>query len=307
MSEVQHFIKLGDLDRQELYSLFTVAGKLKDSDNLSLLRGKILALLFEQPSTRTRVSFEAAMYQLGGNCVYLNQADSQLGRNESISDTSRVMSRMVDAIALRTPEHERLLQCSRYATVPVINALSDEGHPCQVLADLLTLKAYHQELDKVTIAWSGDPSNVCLSYIEAAAILGFNMRVAAPPELLSKVPAELRATAEFFADATEAVHEADLVVTDVWVSMASENPGSEQQKLRDMFAPYKVDTGLLGKAVPGAKFTHCLPAHRGEEVSAEVLDGEHSIAWEAAENRLHAQKALLLYLLNREAFNALSS
>ena len=308
MSKARHFLCLGDLGRERLGSLLRVARALRKLEHGALLHGRVLGLLFEQPSTRTRLSFEAAMLQLGGGAVFMSQSDSQLGRNESIADTARIMSRMVDAIAHRTPSHRRLLECAGHSEVPVINALSDEGHPCQILADLLTLAEHHGDLGAVTIAWCGDLNNVCLSYIEAASIFGFTLKVATPPELAGRIPDAHAGAVKVFSEAADAVRGANLVVTDVWTSMADESGPGAAERRSAMFAPYQVNSALLDLAADDARFTHCLPAHRGEEVSAEALDGERSIAWDAAENRLHAQKALLLYLLNQEAFaDALSS
>ncbi len=303
----KHFLQLSDFDLGSLQSILRAAVVLQGIDHSAMLKGRTLALLFEQPSTRTRVSFEVAMSQLGGGAIYLNQGDSQLGRNESISDTAKVMSRMVDAIALRTAEHERLVECSAHASIPVINALSDEGHPCQILADLLTFSEHNDNLAEATIAWFGDVNNVCLSYIEAAYIFGFTMHVAAPPELTDVIPDEYSNVVKVFANAADAARDANLLVTDVWTSMAQEGDAGENHR-QEMLVPYRVDSALFAMAAPGAVFTHCLPAHRGEEVSTEVLDGPNSIAWDAAENRLHLQKALLLYLLAPESFyNALST
>lgn len=297
---VRHFLTLSDLSPQELHGLIARAIKLKEMQRACKihepLKNKMLALVFEKSSTRTRVSFEVAMQQLGGGSIFLAPQDSQLGRGEPVEDTARVLSRMVDVIAIRTFEHEKLEQFAAHSQVPVINALTDLSHPCQLLADMQTFIEKRGEIKGKTVAWVGDGNNMCNSYIEAARLFGFYLRMAVPlgydpDHMLVKAAA---GHALLTRDPQDAVRDADLVVTDVWASMGQEHERSDRE--RD-FADYQVNARLMGLAKPGALFMHCLPAHRGEEVSAGVIDGPQSVVWDEAENRLHAQKALLEILL----------
>jgi ornithine carbamoyltransferase len=296
------FLSLADLTLDEHHRLLARARELKAlrarGQPVSTLPGRTLLLLFEKHSTRTRVSFEAAIQQLGGGAVILTSQDSQLSRGEPLEDTARVVSRYVDCIMFRTHGDDRLHTFARAATVPVINGLSDGGHPVQLLADLLTVEEQLGDIAGKTVAWIGDgASNMALSWIEAAAIFGFTLRIAAPEGYRPPVAllAGARGRVKVVTPA-EAADGADVVTTDVWTSMGQE---AEAARRRAAFASYCVDETLMARAKPGAIFLHCLPAHRGEEVSAAVLDGPRSAALDEAENRLHAQKALLEELILR--------
>ncbi|MXP27817.1 ornithine carbamoyltransferase [Porphyrobacter algicida] len=264
------------------------------------LAGHVLAMIFEKASTRTRVSFDIAMRQLGGSALILDSSTSQLGRGESIADTARVLSRMVDCIMIRTDNHAKAEELARYASVPVINGLTDRSHPCQIVADLLTLVEHGKPLPGLELAWFGDGNNVLHSMLEAAALMKFNVRVATPQgyepetefvELARAAGSKVTLTQ----DAVEAADGADVLVTDTWVSMGQEHT---HNKLAAM-APYQVDSRLMELAAPDAKFLHCLPAHVDEEVSQEVFEGPQSIVFDEAENRIHAQKSVLLWALGR--------
>ena len=262
------------------------------------LAGKTLALIFEKPSTRTRVSFEVGMRQLGGDVIVLSGAEMQLGRGETAADTARVMSRYVDAIMLRTARTSKLRELAEFATIPVINGLTDTSHPCQLMADVLTFEEHRGPIAGQLIAWCGDGNNVARSWIEAAVRFGFTLRLATPDSL--RPPDELVAwaraqggTIELTGDPAAAVKDARCVVTDAWVSM-SDDPGTHRHNL---LAPYRVTEALMDKAAQDAIFMHCLPAHRGEEVTEEVIDGPRSVVFDEAENRLHAQKGILAWVL----------
>lgn len=289
-----------DLTPDELRGLVRRAMELKamrrGGDAYQPLQGRTLALVFEKSSTRTRVSFEVGMAQLGGTSLFLSPRDTQLGRGEPVEDTARVLSGMVDAVTIRTYEQEKLERFAQHSRVPVINALTDKFHPCQLLADVQTFMEHRGEIRGRRVAWVGDGNNMCNSYINAARQFGFHLNIASPagyepdPGRVSQAGAGVSVT-----DTPEqAVEGADLVVTDVWASMGQEEERSERRK---RFAPYRVTPELLSLASAGALFMHCLPAHRGEEVTAEVLEGPASVVWDEAENRLHAQKALLEFLL----------
>ncbi len=296
----RHFLSLFDLSRAELQALVRRANALKASHQAgqthTILAGKVLAMLFDKASTRTRVSFEAGMAQLGGSALFLSPRDMQLGRGESLADSARVISGMVDGVMIRTFEHVRVRTFAAHSRVPVINGLTDWNHPCQLLADMQTYAAHRGDIAGRIVTWIGDGNNMCQTYIEAAQQFGFQLRIACPAgyepdtELLQAAGAACR----IVRDPQQAVADANLVVTDTWVSMGQENTKNERQMA---FAPYKVTRSLLACAAPDVLFMHCLPAYRGLEVSAEVLDGPHSVVWEEAENRLHAQKALLEFLL----------
>ncbi len=297
---VRHFLTLADLTAAELHTLIRRAIELKAmqhaGERYEPLKNKVLALIFEKSSTRTRVSFESAMIQFGGGSIFLSPQDTQLGRGEPVEDTARVLSRMVDAIVVRTFAHEKLERFAAHSQVPVINALTDTYHPCQLLADIQTYVEQRGSIKGKTVAWVGDGNNMCHSYIEAARLFEFNLRVSSPlgydpARALLKAGAK---NAKLVRDPREAVKDAELVVTDVWASMGQEQ--QQDTRARD-FADYQVNAKLMALAKPDALFMHCLPAHRGEEVSAEVIDGPHSVVWDEAENRLHAQKALLEFLL----------
>ena len=260
------------------------------------LPGKTLGMIFEKSSTRTRVSFEVGMAQLGGHALFLSPQDTQLGRGEPLEDTARVLSRMVDAIMIRTFAHETLERFATHSRVPVINGLSDDLHPCQLLADLQTFFEHRGDIRGHTVAWIGDGNNMCHSWINAAALLDFKLCVATPPGYEPDPHFVVAAGnhVELSHDPQAAVRGASLVTTDVWASMGQEQ--EREQRMR-IFVPYQVNESLMAKAAPNALFMHCLPAHRGEEVMMEVIDGPQSVVWDEAENRLHAQKALLEFLL----------
>lgn len=260
------------------------------------LAGHVLAMVFEKPSTRTRVSFDIAIRQLGGTPLVLDSSSSQLGRGETIADTARVLSRMVDAIMLRTDDHAKVEEMARHATVPVINGLTDKSHPCQIVADLLTLAEHGKALPGLELAWLGDGNNVLHSILEAAGLMKFNVRVGTPkgyepdPAFVEMARAN-GATVTLTNDAVEAASGADVLVTDTWVSMGQAHA---EEKLAAM-APFQVDANLMAAAKPDAKFLHCLPAHVGEEVSEDVFEGPQSVVFDEAENRIHAQKSILLW------------
>jgi ornithine carbamoyltransferase len=262
----------------------------------------MLAMVFDKPSTRTRVSFDVGMRELGGETIMLTGAEMQLGRGETIGDTARVLSRYVDAIMIRILDHEALLELARHASVPVINGLTRASHPCQVMADLLTFKEHRGPIAGRKVAWTGDANNVLASWVHAAARFSLRLDVASPPELaasteLRKWAAANGANVRFMSDPEEAVADADCVVTDTWVSMG-DNEGERRQNL---LQPYQVNARLMEKAKPDTIFMHCLPAHRGEEVTADVIDGPQSVVFDEAENRLHAQKGILAWCLGAGA------
>jgi len=296
----RHFLDLHDFDLKTLRQMLDIAIGFKAAGGVSSrpLAGKMLALIFEKPSTRTRVSFEVGMRQLGGEVIVLNARDMQSGRGESVADTARTLSRYVDAIMLRTDRVSKLHELAQHATVPVINGLTDTSHPCQLMADVLTFEEHRGPIAGQVIAWCGDGNNVARSWIEAAVRFGFTLRLATPDAL--RPPAALLDWAraqggriELTDDPEAAVAGARAVVTDTWVSMA-DNPNESRHNL---LAPYRVTSALMAKAEPDALFLHCLPAHRGEEVTAEVIDGPQSVVFDEAENRLHAQKGVLAWVL----------
>jgi len=298
----RHFLTLRDLSSDELLALIARAGELKAAQRGGrphpLLAGKVLAMIFEKSSTRTRVSFEAGMAQLGGSALFLSPNDTQLGRGEPIEDSARVISRMVDIVMIRTFDHDTLERFAAHSQVPVINALSDDYHPCQLLADIQTYTEARGSLAGKTVSWIGDGNNMCHSWINAAALLDFELRIATPkgyePNPAIVAAAGGRVTVGHSPE--QAVAGAHLVTTDVFASMGQEQ---EQAERLARFAGFQVNHQLLDKAADDVLFMHCLPAHRGEEVSAELLEDERiSVVWEEAENRLHAQKALMAFLLN---------
>jgi ornithine carbamoyltransferase len=294
----RHFISLLDLTSEEFRTLIARATMLKhvrDRD-YQPLKGQVLGMIFEKSSTRTRVSFETGMAHFGGHALFLSPRDTQLGRGEPIADSAKVISRMVDCIMLRTHAHETVTKFAENSRVPVINGLTDKEHPCQLLADMQTYFEHRGDIRGKTVAWIGDGNNMCHSYIHAAMILDFTLHIAAPEDYLpnADIAALAGESVKFFDTTVEAAKNADLVVTDVWASMGQE----DEQKLREMaFKDYQVDAKVMAAAKPDALFMHCLPAHRGEEVSAEVIDGAQSVVFDEAENRLHAQKALLELLM----------
>ena len=297
MKKLRHFLTLKDLTTNEFKALIERAIILKKAPYSKFLENKTLAMIFEKSSTRTRVSFETAMIQLGGHAIFLSSKDSQLGRGETIEDSARVLSQMVDVIMIRTSAHRNLELLAEYATVPVINGLTDLCHPCQLLADMLTYFEMRGNIKGRSVAWVGDGNNVCYSYINAASLLGFQLTIASPEGYRindAQLPKIEPPTVRLVDDPYVAVKDADLVVTDVWASMGQE---IERQKRLQDFKGYRVSKELMAHAKSDALFMHCLPAHRGEEVDTEVIDGTQSVVWEEAGNRLHAQKALLELLM----------
>ena len=299
MTPKRDFLAVTDLSRDALLELLDLASRMKQGVYGNRpLAGKTLAMIFTKSSTRTRVSFEVGTTQLGGHALFLSSRDIQLGRGEPIRDTARVLSRYVDGIMIRTFVHADVEELARFATVPVINGLTDYNHPCQILADLLTVYENLGDVSRRVVAWIGDGNNMAHSWIEAAAVLGFELRLACPegydpdPALLSE--ASRRARITLTRSPQEAARGADVVNTDVWASMGQE---AEQELRVAAFKGFIVDEGLMAEAAPSAIFLHCLPAHRGEEVSEAVLEGPHSRVWDEAENRLHAQKALMAMLI----------
>jgi ornithine carbamoyltransferase len=300
MSAPRHFLDLDELDSGTLRSILDLAGELKANGAAQRprLAGKSVAMIFDKPSTRTRVSFELAIKGLGGDAVVLNTKEMQLGRGETIADTARVLSRYVDAIMIRTDHHAKLLELADAATVPVINGLTDRSHPCQIMADVMTFEAHRGPIRDRTLAWTGDGNNVATSWIHAAQRFDFKLRLACPPELAPDPEvlawaAERQARVQLFEQPQDAVAGADAVMTDVWVSMGD----SQAERRRRLLEPYRVDDRLMDAAEADALFMHCLPAHRGEEVTAAVIDGPRSVVFDQAENRLHAQKGILAWCL----------
>lgn len=298
--EKRHFLTLTDLTLDELQALIKRACELKKEFQAKTMRpnfnGRILGMIFEKSSTRTRVSFEAAMAQLGGHAIFLSPDDTQLGRGEPTEDTARVLSKMVDCVMIRTFEHEKLIRFAEYSDVPVINGLSDSYHPCQLLADMQTYYELRGDIAGKKVAWLGDGNNMCHSYINAAKIFGFELRIACPPSY-QPLDSVLKGAADNIIitdDPQAAADNVDLIVTDVWASMGQEQEAAERMTV---FKPFQVNAELMSRAARDAVFMHCLPAHRGEEVSADVIDGPQSVVWEEAGNRLHSQKALLEFLL----------
>ncbi|MDF9392480.1 MULTISPECIES: ornithine carbamoyltransferase [Methylococcus] len=293
----RHLVTLRDLSSAEFRTLIARAIELKArKETYEPLKNKVLGMVFEKSSTRTRVSFEVGMAQFGGSSIFLSPRDTQLGRGEPIEDSARVLSRMVDCIMLRTHSHRTVEIFAEYSRVPVINGLTDRFHPCQLLADMQTYFEYRGDIAGKTVAWIGDGNNMCQTYVHAAELLDFQLRIACPPgyEPETDLIEAAGKRVEVGPDVRTAVVGADLVVTDVWASMGQE---SEQTERTGAFRSYQVNAALMALAHPDALFMHCLPAHRGEEVSAEVLEGPQSVVWDEAENRLHAQKALLEFLL----------
>ena len=297
----RHFLQFPDLSREELAYLFERTRVIKDRfkryEPYHPLADRTLVMIFEKASTRTRLSFEAGMHQLGGSAIYLNTRDSQLGRGEPVEDAAQVISRMCDVVMIRTFEQEIIERFARHSRVPVINGLTNEYHPCQILADIFTWQEHRGPITGRTVAWIGDSNNVCNTWLQAAEVLDFQVRVSTPPGYeVEPTRAGLAGTGHFrqFADPMEAVRGADLVTTDVWTSMGFE---AENEARKTAFADWCVDAEMMAAATPGALFMHCLPAHRGEEVEAAVIDGPQSVVWDEAENRLHVQKALMEFLV----------
>ena len=295
-----HFIDFDQFSQNDLQGIIDRAILLKKEHQSGLinetLKNKTLAMIFDKSSTRTRVSFEAGMTQLGGQSLFLSEKDIQLGRGEPITDSAIVISSMVDAIMLRMSSHEDIVEFSKHSSKPVINALSDESHPCQILADLMTYQEHKGSIKGKKIAWIGDGCNVCQTYMQAAAIFDFDLSIATPvgygpsDDFIEKYNTNI----SYFENPNDACRGADIIVTDVWTSMGQE---LEIKQREAAFKGFQVDQKLMGRAKDNAIFMHCLPAYRGKEVSAEVIDGEQSVVWSEAENRLHVQKSLLLYLI----------
>jgi len=303
---VKHFLDIDAMPADELRDIMQLSHDLK-SRRLAIaaekpFAGKVLAMIFDQPSTRTRISFDVAMRQLGGETIMLTGAEMQLGRGETIADTAKVLSRYVDAIMIRILDHAALEELAAHATVPVINGLTRDSHPCQIMADVMTFEEHKGSIQGRTVAWTGDANNVLTSWVQAAQRFDFALNVATPPELAAR-PAlvdwvkQSGARVTFGTDAEAAVVGADCVVTDTWVSMGDE----EAERRHNLLKPYQVNGALMKRAAPGALFMHCLPAHRGEEVTDEVMDGPQSVVFDEAENRLHAQKGILAWCLEGNA------
>jgi ornithine carbamoyltransferase len=308
VSEVRHFLDLIDVAPAELRGIIDSSRAMKDarrSDRASTSRplaGKTLAMIFDRPSTRTRVSFDVAMRQLGGEAILLTGQEMQLGRGETIADTARVLSRYVDAIMIRILDHDTLVELARHATVPVINGLTRLSHPCQVMADVLTFEEHRGAIRGRTVAWSGDGNNVLASWMHAAQRFDFRLNVATPAELAPSKPLLDWANRSGAAivvghDPERAVTGADCIVTDTWVSMGDK----DGERRHNLLRPYQVNRRLMARAKPDALFMHCLPAHRGHEVTDEVIDGPQSVVFDEAENRLHAQKGILAWCLETHA------
>lgn len=299
---MKHVLSITDLKKEEIIEILDLADKLKEERRKGIfkeyLKNKTLGMIFELPSTRTRVSFEVAMNDCGGYAIYMNWNDLQLGRGESIADTARTLSRYVHAVMMRVKNHETLVEFAKFSSVPVINGLSNLEHPCQILADLQTIREVKGSLD-VKVAWVGDGNNVCNSLLLASTILGFELRLAIPegfdpPDEILKKARELGGRFKIVRNPKEAVREADVIYTDVWASMGQEE---ERERRLKVFRPYQVNMELVNEAKDDVIVMHCLPAHRGEEITDDVIDSEYSVVFDQAENRLHAQKALLLKLI----------
>ena len=301
MADLKHYLQFKDLTLEEYEYLFArtrwIKDKFKRYERYWPLADRTLVMIFEKQSTRTRLSFEAGMHQLGGAAIYLNTRDSQLGRGEPVEDAAQVISRMSDLVMIRTFEQEIIERFARNSRVPVINGLTNEYHPCQILADIYTYVDHRGPIRGRTVAWIGDSNNVCNTWMQAAVVFGFNLHVSTPPGYeVEPERAGIYTTQYFesFADPMDAARGADLVTTDVWTSMGFE---AENEERKRRFADWQVDSDMMKAAGPNALFMHCLPAHRGEEVAAAVIDGPASVVWDEAENRLHTQKALMEYLL----------
>ncbi|MFA6041061.1 MAG: ornithine carbamoyltransferase [Methylophilus sp.] len=298
---IKHFLQFNDLSHDEITHIFArakwIKSQFKEYKQYWPLQDRTLVMIFEKASTRTRLSFEAGMHQLGGAAIYLNTRDSQLGRGEPVEDAAQVISRMSDLVMIRTYEQSIIERFAANSRVPVINGLTNEYHPCQILADIFTYIEHRGSIKGKTVAWIGDSNNMCNTWLQAAEVLDFNVHVSTPPGYeVEPERANLygRDHYEEFKDPMDAARGADLVTTDVWTSMGFEAENDERRK---DFVDWQVDSDMMKMAAPEAIFMHCLPAHRGEEVSADVIDGQQSVVWDEAENRLHVQKALMEYLL----------
>jgi len=301
MNKIKHFLQFNDFQKEEIELLFNRVKWIKDQyksyEKYWPLEDRTLVMIFEKASTRTRLSFEAGMHQMGGASIYLNTRDSQLGRGEPVEDAAQVISRMCDAVVIRTFEQDIINRFAKNSRVPVINGLTNEYHPCQILADIYTFIEKRGSIEGKTVAWIGDSNNVCNTWLQAAELLDFNVHISTPKGYeveIERVGLYNDKNFEEFEDPMDAVKNADIVTTDVWTSMGFESEKNE--RIKD-FTDWQVDTEMMQQAKKDALFMHCLPAHRGEEVTSEVLDSKSSVVWQEAENRLHAQKALLEYLL----------
>jgi ornithine carbamoyltransferase len=305
---IKHFIDLNEISAAELHKIFSLAKKLKKEKSRAkqakLLPYKNLAMVFEKTSTRTRVSFEVAINQLGGQAIVMNKNDTQLGKGESVEDTAKVLSRFVDAIMIRANSHQTILELAQHASVPVINALSDFSHPCQILASILTIEEHLGKISGKKLAWFGDANNVLNSYIHAAKAFNFELAISTPKQFdfcndEIKKAQKSGAKISYFSDPKQAAKNADVLISDTWFSMgdvAEQNEKLKKEKLK-ILMPYQVNSELMKLAKKSAIFTHCLPAYRGFEVTAEVIDSKKSVVFDEAENRLHAQKAILLWAM----------
>lgn len=298
---VKHFIDIADFTKDQLDGIIADAKAMKANpdDFNEVLKGKKIAMIFEKPSTRTRISFEVGIIELGGSPIVLSAADMQLGHGETVADTAKVLSRFVDAIMIRANSHEMVLELAANATIPVINALTDRSHPCQIMADLMCFEEHKGGLKGKNIAWFGDGNNVAASWIEAAPIFGFNLTIASPEELDPNSDILQKAVAaggnvKIERDPNKAATDADCIITDCWVSMGDKDAANRH----NLLAPYQVDKHVMKLAKKDSIFMHCLPAHRNEEVMADVIDGPQSVVFDEAENRLHAQKAIMKYLFD---------
>jgi len=299
--QLNHFLQFNDFSREEFEYLFErtrwIKNEFKQYQRYWPLEDRTLAMIFDKHSTRTRLSFEAGMHQMGGKAIYLSTKDTQLGRGEPVEDAARVISRMVDIVMIRTYDHDIIKRFTTHSRVPVINGLTDEYHPCQIMGDIFTFIEQRGSISDKTVAWIGDSNNVCNTWLQAAEIFNFNVHVSTPPGYeIKPEQAGLNGTNHYeeFPDPHDAVKEADLVTTDVWTSMGFE---AEAEERRKDFADFLVDRKMMSYAKKEALFMHCLPAHRGEEVSSEIIEGPQSVVWDEAENRLHTQKALMEYML----------
>ena len=299
--QLKHFLKFNDFSREEFEYLFArarwIKSEFKQYRRYWPLEDRTLAMIFDKNSTRTRLSFEAGMHQMGGKAIYLSTKDTQLGRGESVEDAARVISRMVDIVMIRTYEHDIIERFAKHSRVPVINGLTDEYHPCQIIGDIFTFIEQRGSISGKTVAWIGDSNNVCSTWLQAAEIFNFKVHVSTPPGYeIKPEQAGLNGTSHYeeFSDPHDAVKNVDLVTTDVWTSMGFE---AETEKRKDDFSDFLVDQKMMSCANKEALFMHCLPAHRGEEVTSEVIEGPQSVVWDEAENRLHTQKALMEYIL----------
>jgi ornithine carbamoyltransferase len=297
---IKHFLQFNDINKNEFDRLMKsssdIKARFKRYEPYYPLQDRTLVMIFEKASTRTRLSFEAGMHQLGGSAIYLNTKDSQLGRGEPVEDAAQVISRMCDLVMIRTYEQEIIERFAANSRVPVINGLTNEYHPCQVLADIFTFLEHRGSIQGKTVAWVGDGNNMCATWLQAAELLDFKVNISTPSDYnIDPSKTNIKGTHhEWFEDPMDACKGANLVTTDVWTSMGFEN---ENKARRRAFADFQVDTEMMAMANPEALFMHCLPAHRGEEVAAEVIDGHQSVVWDEAENRLHTQKALMEFLL----------